>query len=90
MNTLALQFRSQGKYDEAELIYRQTLLLLEKALGEVHPFMSTSMPTVALLSSSQSMHDEAKLILIYRQMLLLSKIKPLVRSTLIHWRACST
>jgi Flp pilus assembly protein TadD len=37
MNNLAFLLDSQGKYDEAETIYQQTLLLSEKVLGKEHP-----------------------------------------------------
>ena len=41
MNNLASLLKSQGKYEEAEPVYRQTLALREKALGKEH-----IMPTI--------------------------------------------
>jgi Tetratricopeptide repeat len=37
MNNLALMLEGQGKYEEAEMIYRQILALREKVLGREHP-----------------------------------------------------
>src|SRR5579871_297849 len=40
-------------YDEAEPLYRQTLVLREKALGKEHPDTLSSMNSLAILLESQ-------------------------------------
>jgi tetratricopeptide (TPR) repeat protein len=37
MNNLPLVLRSQGKYEEAERMYRRALELSEEVLGQKHP-----------------------------------------------------
>jgi Flp pilus assembly protein TadD len=37
MNNLALVLGSQGKSEEAEVMYRQTFELMAKVLGQQHP-----------------------------------------------------
>ena len=44
---------SQGKYEEAEGIYRQTLALREPVLGKKHPTTLTSMNNLALVLDNQ-------------------------------------
>ncbi len=44
---------NQGKYDEAEPMYRETLELTEKALGKEHPDTFGSMNNLATLLESQ-------------------------------------
>ena len=60
MNNLAALLDSQGKYDEAEPIYRQTLALSEKVLGKEHPNTLSSMNNLAVLLKNQGRYDEAK------------------------------
>jgi hypothetical protein len=47
MNNLALMLSSQGKYEEAEEMHRQTLGLRERVLGREHPDTLTSMDNLA-------------------------------------------
>lgn len=49
MNNLAALLESQGKCDEAEPIFQQTLLLREKVLGKEHPDTLASMNNLASL-----------------------------------------
>ncbi len=37
LNNLALLYKTQGKYTEAEPLYRRALAIVEKALGPEHP-----------------------------------------------------
>ena len=59
MNNLAGVLRSQGNYNEAEQIHRQTLALKETVLGKEHPFTLTSMNNLAEVLRSQGNYDEA-------------------------------
>jgi hypothetical protein len=52
MNNLALVLNSQGKYDEAEAMYWQTLQLKERVLGMEHPSTLDSMNNLALVLNS--------------------------------------
>jgi hypothetical protein len=53
MNNLALVLDSQGKYDEAEGMHRQTLDLMEKVLGREHLSTLTSMNNLAVVLDGQ-------------------------------------
>lgn len=57
MNNLALV---QGKYGEAEMMYRQTLDLRQAILGKEHPSTLTSIHNLALLLDDQGKHEEAE------------------------------
>ena len=52
MNNLAALLDSQGKYEEAEKIYRQTLALSEKVLPKDHPDTLMSMNNLAFVLDS--------------------------------------
>jgi hypothetical protein len=54
MNNLADLFDSQGKYDLAEPLYRETLQLTEKVLGKEHPDTLQSMNNLAVLLQRRS------------------------------------
>ncbi len=60
MNNLAGVLCSQGKYKAAEEIQRQTLQLMEKALGLEHPTTLTSMDNLALMLSDQGKYEAAE------------------------------
>ncbi|KAI1330264.1 Tetratricopeptide repeat-domain-containing protein [Xylariaceae sp. FL0255] len=60
MDNLASVLDSQGKYEEAEKMHRQTLGLGEKVLGREHPDTLTSMNNLALVLRSQGKYDEAQ------------------------------
>jgi tetratricopeptide (TPR) repeat protein len=60
MSNLAQMLSSQGKYEEAEAMNRQTLVLSEKALGPEHPSTLTSMGNWAGVLSSQGKYKEAE------------------------------
>ncbi|RDW87375.1 hypothetical protein BP5796_03069 [Coleophoma crateriformis] len=63
MEILALVLQYQGKYDEAEPIYRQTLQLHEKVLGEENPHTLLSRGLLARLLEDQGKYEEAEPIL---------------------------
>jgi Tfp pilus assembly protein PilF len=60
MNNLALVLDSQGKYEEAEAMHRQTLATSEKVLGHEHPSTLTSMNNLAGVLNSQGKYEEAE------------------------------
>ncbi len=61
MNNLALLFYRQGKYEAAEPLYKETLQLRIKVLGEEHPHTLVSMNNLALLFKRQSKYEAAEL-----------------------------
>ncbi|KAH8884106.1 hypothetical protein GQ53DRAFT_609582, partial [Thozetella sp. PMI_491] len=60
INNLLGVLKSQGKYDDAEAMYREALALREKVLGRENPSMLTSMNNLALVLKSQGKYDEAE------------------------------
>jgi len=60
MNNLALVQRDQGKYDEAEQMYREVVEVREKVLGKEHPDTLTSMSYLAAVLIDQSQYEEAE------------------------------
>ena len=59
MSNLALVLDSQGKYEEAEAMNRQTLERREKVLGLEHPDTLTSVHCLAHLLAKQRRIDES-------------------------------
>ncbi len=49
LNNLAVLYRDQGKYTEAEPLYQRALAIWEKALGPEHPNVATSLNNLASL-----------------------------------------
>ena len=60
LNNLAELHRVQGKYAEAEPLYKRSLAILEKALGPEHPHVATSLNNLALLYNAQGKYAEAE------------------------------
>ena len=84
MNTLALVSSSQGKYEEAERIYRQASVLSKTLLGNEHPETLKSMESLADVLGSQGVCQEVegirRQILVSRQKLLGEKHPDTLRS----------
>ncbi len=49
LNNLAELYRDQGKYAEAEPLYRRSLAIRETALGSEHPDVATTLESYAVL-----------------------------------------
>jgi len=60
LNNLAQLYHSQGRYSEAESLYRQALALKRKLLGQEHPDVATSLNNLAGLYESQGRYSEAE------------------------------
>jgi tetratricopeptide (TPR) repeat protein len=54
MNNLARVLENQGKYEEAEKIYKQTLAQMEKVLGPNHSHTLVSINNLALVWKGQA------------------------------------
>ena len=59
LNSLALSYRDQDKYAEAQPLYEQALAIRERVLSPDHPDVATSLNNLALLYSAQGKYDEA-------------------------------
>ena len=53
LNMLLLRLKTQGKYDEAEPLYRESLGIRRKALPEAHPAIATALNNLAGLLKAQ-------------------------------------
>ncbi len=60
LNGLATLYYSQGKYNEAEPLYRRSLSIREKQLGENNPDFAQSLNNLAGLYISQGKYNEAE------------------------------
>ncbi len=49
LNNLALLYKAQGHYAEAEPLYKRSLAILDKALGPEHPNVAASLENYAAL-----------------------------------------
>ncbi len=60
LNEEALLYHRQGKYAEAEPLYKRSLAIREKALGPKHPDVATSLNNLELLYQVQGKYAEAE------------------------------
>jgi len=60
MNDLALLYQHQGKYADAEPLYKEALAGSQKALGLEHPYTLTSMNNLAFLYRHQGKYTDAE------------------------------
>jgi len=54
VNNLALLYQAQGRYAEAEPLYKRSLAIMEKALGPQHPDVAQSLNNLAGLYNAQA------------------------------------
>jgi tetratricopeptide (TPR) repeat protein len=60
LNNLADFYRAQGRYADAEPLYKRALAIREKALGPDHPDIATSLNTLAELYRAQGRYADAE------------------------------
>ena len=60
LNYLALVYDAQGKYADAEPLYKRSLAILENALGPEHPDVAKSLNNLALLYHHQGKYAKAE------------------------------
>src|ERR1700727_2561557 len=60
VSNLASVLQDQGKYQEAEVLYRQALEGREKMLGKEHPETLVSISKLALVLQNQGKYQEAE------------------------------
>ena len=59
MNNLAALYGSEGKYGEAEPLYRRLLTILEKTPGREHPNVATVLESYSALLRKMGREDKA-------------------------------
>jgi Tfp pilus assembly protein PilF len=59
MNNLAAALGDQGRYDEAEKLFRQTLEIRRRVLGPEHPDTAASSFNLACMAARKGQRDEA-------------------------------
>ncbi len=59
LNNLALLYAAQGRYAEAEPLYKRALAISEKALGPDHPNVATSLENYAAVLRKTGRTSEA-------------------------------
>lgn len=62
LNNLAELYQDQGKYAEAETLYKLALKTLEKALGPDHPVVATVLENVAECYKNMGSKDEVEIL----------------------------
>ncbi|UUO17420.1 tetratricopeptide repeat protein [Dolichospermum heterosporum] len=60
LNDLAGLYESQGRYNDAEPLYLQSLDIWKRQLGDDHPSVATSLNNLALLYRSQGRYNDAE------------------------------
>ncbi|WP_290599505.1 tetratricopeptide repeat protein [Anabaena sp. AL93] len=60
LNKLALLYYSQGRYNDAEPLYLQSLDILKRQLGDDHPHVATSLNNLAALYKAQGRYNDAE------------------------------
>jgi tetratricopeptide (TPR) repeat protein len=60
LNNLAALYQTQGRYADAEPLYRRSLAIYEKVLGPEHPDVATSLNNLARLYEAQGRHADAE------------------------------
>ncbi|MBO1047233.1 MAG: tetratricopeptide repeat protein [Dolichospermum sp. DEX182a] len=60
LNNLALLYRLQGRYNDAEPLYLQSLDIRKRQLGDDHPDVATSLNNLALLYRLQGRYNDAE------------------------------
>ncbi len=60
LNNLAELYRAQGKYAEAEPLYKRALAIREKALGPEHPHVANILRNMAECYKKTGKKKEAK------------------------------
>jgi tetratricopeptide (TPR) repeat protein len=60
LNNLADLYSDQGRYSEAEPLFKRSLAIDEKALGPSHPYVATSLNDLASLYNEMGRYTEAE------------------------------
>ena len=60
LNNLAALYDDQGRYADAEPLYKRSLAIWEKALGPDHPDVATALNNLAALYDDQGRYADAE------------------------------
>ena len=60
LNNLAERYKEEGRYADAEPLYKRALAIREKALGPDHPDVAQSLNNLADLYSAQGRYADAE------------------------------
>ncbi len=60
LNNLAVLYKAQGRYAEAEPLYQRALAIYEKALGPDHPTTATQLNNLVVLYDTQGKYAEVE------------------------------
>jgi tetratricopeptide (TPR) repeat protein len=60
LSSLAEVCRFQGKYDDAEQLYRRALTIQEKSFGAGHPSVATSLENLMIIFTDLGNYPEAE------------------------------
>ena len=69
LNNIANAYRTQGKYEEAEVNYKHAVSILENSVGPKHPNLATVLNNLAVLYRKQGKYIEAESL--YRRALII-------------------
>ncbi len=58
LNDVAFTLRKQGRYDEAEPLYRESIAIKRRLLGEDHPAVATSLNNLGVMFGIAGRYDE--------------------------------
>ena len=58
LNDVAFTYRKQGRYDEAEPLYRESIALKRRLLGNDHPALASSLNNLGVLFGVSGRYDE--------------------------------
>jgi len=62
LNLLAILYQAQGRYSDAEPLFRQSLAIREQMLGRQHPDVAVSLNNLAALYQAQGRYSDADLL----------------------------
>jgi tetratricopeptide (TPR) repeat protein len=76
LNRTGYYYRSQGRYEEAEPLYRDALAMYKRLLGEAHPDVASSLFNLGALRYNQGRYSEALALLLQAQPIYLAQLGP--------------
>jgi tetratricopeptide (TPR) repeat protein len=62
LNNLALLYKNQGKYEQAEPLIKRALAIRERVLGPDHPDTAISLHWLAYIYSNQGKYEQSELL----------------------------
>ena len=69
-------YDSQGRYEESEPLYLESLAMMKRLLGEAHPSVASSLFNLGALHYNQGRYSEAQILLLQAQPIYLAQLGP--------------